>query len=91
MADEEQLGFGFASEPVTYRTTPDPDEVREDALALIEEARAVGADAPWDAAKLKYNRMVFPLLVSWLPDDEAAQMCFAFEAEAARIEMLLAA
>ena len=91
MSDEEQLGFGFVSEPVTYRTTPDPDEVREDALALIAEARAAGAEGPWDAAKLKYQRMIFPYLVSWLPDDEAAQMRFEFEVEAARIELLLAA
>ena len=88
---QEQFDLGFSETPVTDRTEPDLGEVREDALALIAAARDVSADAPWDAAKLRYNRLIFPHLVSWLPSDEAAQLCFEFEAAAQRIEQLLAA
>lgn len=87
---QEQFDLGFR-DTVKDRTEPDPVEVREDALALIEAARGVTVDAPWDAAKLRYNRLIFPHLVSWLPPEEARQLCFEFEAEAQRIEQLLAA
>ncbi len=87
----EQFDLGFTEAPAINRTEPDLGEVREDALALIAAARTVSADAPWDAAKLRYNRLIFPHLVSWLPTDEAQQLCFAFEAEAQRIDELLAA
>lgn len=88
---QEQFDLGFSQSPVGDRTKPDLGEVREDALAMIAAARGVSADAPWDAAKLRYNRLIFPHLVSWLPSDEAQQLCFEFEVEALRIEELLAA
>lgn len=89
--DDDQLGFGFAEPVRPFRTGPDADEVREDMLAIIASARAVSAEAPWDAATLRHNRLIFPHLASWLPADEAEQLCFAFAQKADRIEQLLAA
>ncbi|HMO74147.1 MAG TPA: hypothetical protein PKD99_13465 [Sphingopyxis sp.] len=88
---QEQFDLGFVEAAAKERSEPDLGEVREDAQALIDAARSVSAEAPWDAAKLRYNRLIFPHLVSWLPAEEAKQLCFAFEAEARRIEQLLAA
>lgn len=91
---EEQLGFdlGRAANDGRDRALFDPNEIREDALAIIAEARGCTRDGPWDAAELRYRRVMFPHLVSWIPDAaERDQLCFAFLREADRIELLLAA
>ncbi|WP_375393069.1 hypothetical protein [uncultured Sphingomonas sp.] len=60
MADE-QLGFGFGDDrPAADRPLFDPDEIRADALALLEQARRCTREGPWDADELKYRRIMFP-------------------------------
>ena len=88
--DDDQSSFGFHATNVA-RTEPDPGDVREDMLAILAEARNVSAEAPWDHDRLRYHRLIFPHLASWLPEDEGEQLCFEFQREAARIELLLAA
>ena len=89
---EEQFGFDLGEQARADKPLFDPDEIREDCLALIAEARRNGPELIWDAETLKYNRIVFPHLASWIPDEEErAQLCFAFTQEADRIELLLAA
>ena len=93
MADQ-QLGFdlGDGEKPDADRPLFDPSDIRADALALIAEARSCTREGPWDAAALRYRRVMFPHLVSWIPDEEErAQLRFAFMQEVERIELLLAA
>lgn len=89
---EEQFGFdlsggGVASDDASFA----PETIRREALAFLAEARAVTASGAWDAGEVRYRRILFPHLVSWLPEDEAAQLRFAFARELERIELLLAA
>ncbi|HWH22509.1 MAG TPA: hypothetical protein VNT25_04350 [Allosphingosinicella sp.] len=85
-----QLGFDLGDKaPRTYE--PDRDEIREDLTAILESARGVTAEAPWDELTFRYNKVVFPQMARWLPDDEASQLCFEFFKEIERIERLLAA
>ncbi len=87
-----QLGFGFAEDrPAVSAWTPDPDEVREDAQAILASARAVTANNLWDTRTYRYNKVVFPQMTKWLPDDEREQLCFEFFRELERIELLMAA
>lgn len=86
-----QLGFGFAEEKAATSWTPDPDEVREDAEAILASARAVTAENLWDQRTYRYNKVVFPQMTRWLPDDERDQLCFQFFRELERIELLMAA
>lgn len=86
-----QLGFGFAEERPVLGWTPDPDEVREDAQAILASARAVTAGNLWDTRTYRYNKVVFPQMTRWLPDDERDQLCFEFFRELERIEHLMAA
>lgn len=89
---EHQLGFDLDTGQQADRSLFDPDEIREDCLAIIADARRNGPELVWDSDTLKYKRILFPHLASWLPDEaERAQLCFAFEAEAERIAQLLAA
>lgn len=90
-AGPAQLGFGFAEEKTKVRWAPDPAEVREDALAMLASARAVTADNLWDQRTYRYNKVAFPNMTRWLPDDEREQLCFEFLKELERIELLLAA
>ena len=86
------LDLGDDRKPDADRPLFDPDDIRADALALIAEARACGAEGPWDAAQLRFRRIQFPHLVSWIPDEaERAQLCFDFKREVERLALLLAA
>jgi hypothetical protein len=88
----DQLGFELPGETATEGALFDPNRIRAEAKALIAEARAVGAEGPWDGETLHFKKLLFPHLVSWLPDpEERRQLCFEFEQESKRIEALLAA
>jgi hypothetical protein len=85
-----QLGLGL-EDTRPDPTKIDPDEVRQELLALLAVARSSRETAPWDTRTQRYHRVVFPQMARWLPDDEAAQLCFEFAQELERIEALLAA
>ena len=68
--------------PVVYRA--DPDKVRAELLGVLTKVRAAQS-FPWDARRTLYWRTVFPQMTNWLPDEEAAQLRFAFEAEIRRL------
>lgn len=68
-----------------------PDEVRVELLEILRIAREAQDVAPWDRRTHRYHEVVFPQMASWLPDDEANQLCFEFAKEMERIEHLLAA
>lgn len=87
----EQLGFDLGEEPTRASEWPDPAEVREDALEMLATARAVTAETVWDRRTYRYNKVVFPQMTRWLPDDEREQLCFEFFKELERIELLMAA
>ncbi len=70
--------------PVNYR--PDPEKVRAKILRIITEARSADT-LPWDAQRLRFYRTVVPQMSLWLPEDEAAQLRFAFDEEVKRLEM----
>lgn len=90
--DDQQLGFDLGVPEAADKPLFDPDEIREDCHRLLAEARRNGPELIWDAAKLRYHRILFPHVASWLPDEaEREQLCFEFAAEVERIEALLAA
>lgn len=92
MADDTgQLGFDLGEKPQPRGYEPDLDEVREDLAAILASARAVSEECVWDLKTYKYNKIVFPQMTRWLPDDERDQLCFEFFRELERIELLMAA
>lgn len=44
-----------------------------------------------DERTYRYNKVVFPQMSRWLPEEEAAQLCFEFSREIERIGQLMAA
>jgi hypothetical protein len=64
----------------------DPDEVRQELYRILAEARAAQA-MPWDAQHVLLYRTIFPQMTNWLPEEEATQLCFEFEAELARLKI----
>jgi hypothetical protein len=91
IGDPKQLGFDLGEKPARTSYEPDLEEVREDLRAILESARQVSPEALWDERTYRYNKVVFPQMARWLPEDEAAQLCFEFAREIERIERLLAA
>ncbi len=41
---------------------------------------------PWDPAQVSLYRTIFPQMTLWLPEEEAVQLRFAFEAEMERLQ-----
>ena len=89
--DDEQLGFDLGDKPTSGAYEPNLEEIREDLHAILNEARQVTAEALWDERTYRYNKVIFPQMSRWLPEEEAAQFCFEFFRELERIEALLAA
>lgn len=74
--------FGEDAAPA-YR--PDPDRVRARLHRILGEARSAET-LPWEPARLSLYRTIFPQMTLFLPEDEAAQLRFAFEAEMERLQ-----
>jgi hypothetical protein len=74
---------GVERTAAVYRA--DPDEVRAELLRVLTQVRAAQS-FPWDSRRTLYWRTVFPQMTNWLPDEEAAQLRFEFEAEIRRLE-----
>jgi hypothetical protein len=87
---EEQLGFELGVEEAAPGQ-PNLREIRDDLNAILDEARRVTTEGPWDAMALRYKRIVFLQLVKLLPENEGEQLSFDFLGEVERIEALLAA
>ncbi len=85
-----QLGLGL-EDTTPDPTKIDPEEVRQELIALLEFARSAHAAAPWDRRTHRFHQVVVPQMARWLPDEEAAQLCFEFAQELDRIDALLAA
>lgn len=90
-AGPNQLGFDLGDKAPPQSYAPDPEEIRHELTAILAAAKDVTAELPWDERTFRYNKVVFPQMARWLPDDEAAQLCFEFAREIERIEHLLAA
>jgi hypothetical protein len=82
-ADEQSDLFGEDSPTPEYR--PDPDSVRAELLKILTEARAA-QKLPWEPRTVLLYRTIFPQMTNWLPDEEGAQLRFAFETEIKRLE-----
>jgi len=74
--------FGAEATP-TYR--PDPDKVRSRLHKILAEARAAER-VPWEPARVSLYRTIFPQMTLWLPEEEAAELRFEFEAEMERLK-----
>lgn len=82
--DGEQSDLlGEDSPTPEYR--PDPDSVRAELHKILDEVRAA-QKFPWEPTRVSLYRTIFPQMTNWLPEDEGAQLRFAFEAEIARLE-----
>lgn len=90
-SEPAQLGFDLGEAPKAVGYVPNLAEIREDLDEILASARAVSAEALWDTRTYRYNKVVFPQMSRWLPDDERAQLCFEFFRELERIELLMAA
>ena len=75
--------FDADNAPPAYR--PDFDDVRARLNRILAEARAAER-LPWDADKVLMYQTIFPHMAGWLPEEEAAQLRFAFDTEMTRLK-----
>ena len=81
--DRNQLDMFGA--PPAQNYDPDPASVRAELNDILARARAA-PKRPWDPREVSYYRTVFPQMANWLPEDEARQLRFEFEAELKRLK-----
>jgi hypothetical protein len=74
--------FGVDAVPA-YR--PDPDKVRSRLNRILAEARAA-KKLPWEPTTVSLYRTIFPQMTLWLPEEEAAQLRFEFDAQLERLK-----
>ena len=70
-----QLGLGL-EDTRPDPTKVDPEEVRQELKALLALAQSALEEAPWDRRTHRYHQVVFPQMATWLPEDEAKELCF---------------
>ena len=75
----------YDDESQTPTWYPDPDEIRAELHKILAEARAA-TSMPWDDHRASLYRVIFPQMTNALPEDEAAQLRFAFMAEMERLK-----
>ena len=63
----------------------DPEKVRAELHRILAEARAAQA-MPWDDKRAALYRTIFPQMTNWLPEEEGAQLRFAFMTELERLK-----
>ncbi len=80
---EEQPDLFGSETPPAYR--PNPDKVRARLHRILAQARAART-FPWEPTRVSLYRTIFPQMTLWLPEEEAAQLRFEFEAEMTRLE-----
>jgi hypothetical protein len=81
--DEQPELFDDESQTPTWY--PDPDEIRAELHQILAEMRAAQS-MPWDEDRTSLYRVIFPQMTNALPEEEGAQLRFAFEEELARLE-----
>jgi hypothetical protein len=81
--DEQSDLAGENAPTPEYRA--DPDSVRAELHKILAEARAAER-LPWEPKTVLLYRTIFPQMTNWLPDEEGAQLRFAFETEIKRLE-----
>jgi hypothetical protein len=64
---------------------PDPDEIRAELHKILSQMRAAES-MPWDDDRTALYRLIFPQMSNALPEEEGAQLRFAFETELARLQ-----
>jgi hypothetical protein len=64
---------------------PNPDKVRARLQKILAEAKSAQA-MPWEPSRLSLYRTIFPQMTLFLPEEEGAQLRFAFGTELARLE-----
>ena len=74
----------FLALPPAQNYDPHPDTMRTELHGLLAEVQTANV-LPWPQAKVKFYRTIFPQMINWLPEDEAKQLRFAFEAELERL------
>ncbi len=80
--DQPELFDGNAA-PIVYRA--DPDRIRRRIANMLAEARAAQS-MPWNAEELDNRAYLLKQMGRFLPDEEAAQLAFAFEREVERLK-----
>jgi hypothetical protein len=81
--DEQPELFDADAARPAYR--PDPDKVRARLHKILSEAKAAQT-LPWEPTTVSLYRTIFPQMTLWLPEEEAAQLRFDFDAEMARLQ-----
>lgn len=81
--DDSPELFDEDAAPIVYRA--DPDRIRGRIAALLAEARAA-EHMPWNAEQLRNREYLLRQMSRFLPEDEAAQLCFDFEREVERLK-----
>lgn len=74
--------FG-APAPQSY--APSIEVVRAEVNKVLEIARTANV-LPWKPKEVAYWKTVFPQMTNWLPEEEAAQLRFAFMEELRRLK-----
>lgn len=83
-----QLGFDLGDAKPVAAYDPDRDEIRAELKEVLAAANAAADGEPWDQRALRYQKIVFPQMSRWLPDDEREQLCAAFSEAVERIEAI---
>jgi hypothetical protein len=82
---EEPEAELFDEDAAPFQYRPDPEKVRARLHSILAEARSA-QKLPWEPARVALYQTIFPQMTNWLPRDEAAQLCFEFEAEMVRLK-----
>jgi hypothetical protein len=83
--DPNQIELFSADDAPPREYHADQDKVRQRLQSMLNEVRTIERYAAGNSRLILY-RTIFPQMSLWLPEEEAAQLRFEFEAELVRLK-----
>jgi hypothetical protein len=79
------LFASYRPEPRKYKV--DPAKIRRKLLAMLADLRSSEDGSPWPYETTRLNKVIFPQMANWLPEEERERLRAEFRAELERLNL----
>lgn len=79
--------FAGMAPPAPRKPQVDPAKIRRKLLAMLADLRASEEGSPWPYETTRLNKVLFPQMANWLPEEERERLRAEFRTELERLDL----